>query len=213
MKKYIPLIMPLVLIISVPVVYVVRRPVQGIAPLRYLEPAFILLYAAWIAFETRIARQDIAEEMRLSDYGTREIYAVCQALTVLSAIWFATDAYAYPAMKYAGLALFAGGTAFRLWAIAALGRFYSHAVRRTDGHRIISSGPYRFIRHPAYAGMALAHAGVIVFFFSIPALFVFLLMLIPSIIIRILVEEKTLFAIDGYESYARNRKRLLPMVW
>ncbi len=213
MKKYIPLLMPLALIVSIPIVYVARRPVQGVAPLRYLEPAFILLYTAWIVVETRIARRDVADKSLLSDYGTRELYAVCQALTVLSAIWFVTDAYAYPALKYAGLALFVSGAVFRLWAVFTLGRFYSHVVRKIEGHRIVDSGPYRFIRHPAYTGMITAHAGVVLFFFSIPAMLVFLFMLIPSIVIRILVEEKTLYAIDGYESYAQDRKRLLPMVW
>jgi len=213
MKKYIPLLMPLALIASIPIIYVAARPVQGVAPMLYLEPAFILLYLLWMFVEMRITRRDVMEQNLLTDYGTRELYALCQALAVLSAIWFAEDTYSYPVLTYAGLALFISGVAFRLWAVFELGRFYSHAVRTVDGHRIIESGPYRIIRHPAYAGMIAAHAGVIMFFFSIPALLVFLLMLIPSIVVRILVEEKTLYAINGYEQYAGSRKRLLPMVW
>ena len=49
--------------------------------------------------------------------------------------------------------LFAAGVAFRLWAVFTLGRFYSHSVRLRRDHRIVESGPYRFVRHPAYAGM------------------------------------------------------------
>jgi hypothetical protein len=41
---------------------------------------------------------------------------------------------------------------------------------------------------------------------------VYLFILVPAIILRILVEERTLFGIDGYPEFARKRKRLFPAV-
>jgi protein-S-isoprenylcysteine O-methyltransferase Ste14 len=91
-----------------------------------------------------------------------------------------------------------------------LGHYYSHMVREVDNHKIIDSGPYKYIRHPAYAGMIIAHFGIVLFFLNPATLLIFFLMFIPAIILRIFIEEKTLFRIEGYFNYAENRKRLIP---
>jgi protein-S-isoprenylcysteine O-methyltransferase Ste14 len=40
-----------------------------------------------------------------------------------------------------------------------LGHYYSHIVREVYDHKIIDSGPYKYIRHPAYAGTHIATIG------------------------------------------------------
>ena len=51
------------------------------------------------------------------------------------------------------------GLATRVWAIAALGRCLSHDGRGRPGQTVVSSGPYRWIRHPSYTGLLLVVAG------------------------------------------------------
>lgn len=106
-----------------------------------------------------------------------------------------------------------GGLAFRGWAIITLGRYYSHKVRAFDTHRIITTGPYRYIRHPAYTGMLLANTGIVMFFLNVVTAAVFLFVLTPAIFVRIIIEEKTLFKIEGYTEFAESRKRLIPSLW
>jgi protein-S-isoprenylcysteine O-methyltransferase Ste14 len=91
--------------------------------------------------------------------------------------------------------------------------FYSHRVRAVPQHQIVVSGPYGLTGHPAYAGMIIANIGPSVYFFNWVTLCVFLLILSPAIILRIVIEEQMLFKIDGYPEFARNRKRLLPGIW
>jgi protein-S-isoprenylcysteine O-methyltransferase Ste14 len=86
-------------------------------------------------------------------------------------------------------------------------------VREVKDHRIIDSGPYKYIRHPAYAGMIIAHLGIVLYFFNPITPLIFFLAFLPSIVLRISVEEKTLFRIEGYFIYAENRKRLIPLIW
>lgn len=172
------------------------------------------LYIVWIAVEFPVARKDVKTEGKLtSDAGTCPIYALGQAGTALTALWFAPVFRPPHAALVAALLIFLCGVLYRLWAIRTLGRFYSHRVRREEGHRIVDWGPYRFIRHPAYAGRALAHAGVVLYFFHWVALAFFLLVLIPAIVLRIRVEEKMLFQIEGYWEFAGTRKRLIPAIW
>jgi protein-S-isoprenylcysteine O-methyltransferase Ste14 len=52
--------------------------------------------------------------------------------------------------------LVAAGFAFCWWARLHLGRLWSGSVTRKEGHRIVDTGPYRFVRHPIYTGLILA---------------------------------------------------------
>jgi len=112
-----------------------------------------------------------------------------------------------------GMALFMAGIVWRLYAIRTLGKFYSHRVRTVTQHRIINTGPYRYLRHPAYTGMLVSHLGFVLFFFNPVAFVLYLCLFIPSVVTRILVEEKTLFEIDGYAEFSKSRARLLPLLW
>jgi protein-S-isoprenylcysteine O-methyltransferase Ste14 len=61
--------------------------------------------------------------------------------------------------------------------------------------------------------MILANTGIVLFFVNTATILIFLLVLIPAIIARILIEEKTLFKIEGYSDFAKSRKRLIPAIW
>jgi hypothetical protein len=52
------------------------------------------------------------------------------------------------------------GTEFRFWAVASLRSFFSYTVQIKEGHHVVETGPYRFVRHPAYAGSLLTIVGV-----------------------------------------------------
>jgi protein-S-isoprenylcysteine O-methyltransferase Ste14 len=64
-----------------------------------------------------------------------------------------------PTIGKLGVALTVAGIAFAIWARWHLGENWSAAVTLKEGHELISSGPYRHIRHPIYTGMLLAFVG------------------------------------------------------
>ena len=216
MKRIVPYLFPASLLALVVVTVYARLTFAGNMwagwPLD-CEMLMILMYVLWIWFEIGITRNETGQEARESDRGTREFYGIAQALVILSALMF-EEAWRRPGPAHlAGMALFAAGVALRVWAIGSLGAFYAHVVRTIDGHRIVDTGPYRFIRHPAYAGNLVAHAGILLFFFNWITLALFLFVFVPSIAARIMVEEKTLMDIDGYPEFARGRDRLIPFIW
>lgn len=95
-------------------------------------------------------------------------------------------------------------------------RFFSGMVRvQTErGHRVVSSGPYQWIRHPGYAGGLLTYLATPFFLDSLWALLPTLFLVI-ILVIRTSLEDKTLQdELDGYRAYAdRVRYRLIPGVW
>jgi hypothetical protein len=61
--------------------------------------------------------------------------------------------------------------------------------------------------------MIIAHAGLLLYFFNGVTLAAYLVILVPSIILRIFIDGKMLFEIEGYSDFAKERKRLFPAIW
>jgi protein-S-isoprenylcysteine O-methyltransferase Ste14 len=60
---------------------------------------------------------------------------------------------------WTGTALTLAGLLFTVWARVHLGRNWSGFVTLKEGHELVTSGPYRFVRHPIYTGLLLAFIG------------------------------------------------------
>ncbi|MCX5838773.1 MAG: isoprenylcysteine carboxylmethyltransferase family protein [Deltaproteobacteria bacterium] len=179
-----------------------------------VDTVFIGFYILWMLIELRISKKDVnTEGKKTLDFATCQIYGFGQALTFLTALWFPSVWRLPNVAHFAGINIFLFGVCYRLWAIRTLGRFYSHRVRTVAQHQIVFSGPYRYTRHPAYAGMIIANAGISLYFFNWVTLCAFLFILVPAILLRIIIEERTLFGIEGYSEFAEKRKRLFPAVW
>lgn len=95
---------------------------------------------------------------------------------------------------------------------AYLSRFVE--VQKDKGHKVITTGPYRYVRHPMYVGL-------ITLLYSLPVALGSLWTLIPAsvltllFVVRTYLEDKTLHEeLEGYRAYAEKVKyRLLPGVW
>jgi len=116
---------------------------------------------------------------------------------------------------YLGLAMMVLGIGFRLWAVATLRSFFSYTVQIKTGHRVIQSGPYRLVRHPAYAGTLLTLVGVGFALQSWGAVLLIAFVFTLVFGYRIRVEEQALVGSLGeeYLSYARRVKRLIPFIF
>jgi len=95
-------------------------------------------------------------------------------------------------------------------------RFFSGTVRiQTErGHHVVSSGPYRWVRHPGYAGGLLTYLVTPLLLDSAWAFLPAVLITVLTVI-RTALEDRTLQAeLDGYREYAgRVHYRLLPGIW
>jgi protein-S-isoprenylcysteine O-methyltransferase Ste14 len=95
-----------------------------------------------------------------------------------------------------------------------LGRSYSRTLRVQDSQRTADDGPYRFIRHPGYAGSLLIWTGFALTSRSLPVVGVVGGLLAFAYHRRVAAEEALLGRdLPGYEAYARRTKRLIPFLW
>ena len=114
-----------------------------------------------------------------------------------------------------GLVLIVGGSALREWAVLTLGASFTFDVRVAADQRVITNGPYRFVRHPSYTGLILAYVGLGLAFGDWVCLAILAILPTAGLVYRIAVEESALRGQLGaeYERFAAGRKRLVPGIW
>jgi protein-S-isoprenylcysteine O-methyltransferase Ste14 len=117
-------------------------------------------------------------------------------------------------VRVVGLAVGLTGAVLLVWASVLLGRFLMHEAAVVQDHALLTSGPYRLVRHPIYSGYLALLLGS-----GIAALNICVLLLWPLSLLGILVqagaEEQLLAKKFGpdYERYARRTGQLVPRLW
>jgi protein-S-isoprenylcysteine O-methyltransferase Ste14 len=114
-----------------------------------------------------------------------------------------------------GIVLVVAGEAMRVWSKVTLGRYFTYTVMTSADQPVITSGPYRYLRHPSYTGIMLFALGagfVWGNWLGLAAVTVFVFL---GVRYRIHVEERALLEElgDRYRTYAELHKRLIPFVW
>jgi protein-S-isoprenylcysteine O-methyltransferase Ste14 len=110
-----------------------------------------------------------------------------------------------------GFLLALAGAALVLLARAELGSAWSFVPRADQGTGLVTTGPYRLVRHPIYFGLSLLAMGEALAFGSWPAVVVVLSAMVPTFLWRGWAEERLLA--DAYgEHYAQYRKQVKRMV-
>ena len=120
-----------------------------------------------------------------------------------------------PWLIMTGFILISLGYTFAAWALA-VNRFFSSVVRiQTDrGHVVCDSGPYRFVRHPGYAGNIPPLFGIVLALGSVWTLIPAAVALIITVIRTVLEDRALLEELSGYRDYARRvRFRLIPGIY
>jgi protein-S-isoprenylcysteine O-methyltransferase Ste14 len=112
-----------------------------------------------------------------------------------------------------GLALFAVGLAFAIWARLHIGRNWGSPMTEKDEPELVTSGPYRLVRHPIYAGILGAGVGTAV---ALSWLWLTVVLLAGIYFIySASVEERYLTGQfpDSYPAYRRSTKMLVPLIF
>jgi len=117
-------------------------------------------------------------------------------------------------IAWCGIALTWFGTAVAIWARYCIGEYWSARVTLKEGHQLIRSGPYRFVRHPIYTGMLLGCIGAALVVGEWRAVLAVVLLLAAHS--RKALREESLLTTEFGEEYAAYRRTtgfLFPRLW
>jgi protein-S-isoprenylcysteine O-methyltransferase Ste14 len=107
------------------------------------------------------------------------------------------------------------GMLLRLWAVRTLGRLFTTTVVVRHEQAVVTSGPYRFVRHPAYLGVLILSGGFGLALGDLASATVMVVLPALGLMWRIRMEETALGKGlgDSYIEYCRGRARLVPWIW
>ncbi|WP_215143523.1 methyltransferase family protein [Exiguobacterium qingdaonense] len=114
-----------------------------------------------------------------------------------------------------GLTFYIAGVSLRYWGIIHLRhQFTRHVVVRPEDE-LVSSGPYRYLRHPLYTGLLLITLGFSLYLLHWGVALFGSMLTSLALLYRIRIEEGMLIRHFGqsYRSWSKSRKRLFPFIY
>lgn len=123
---------------------------------------WLLLLAYWV-----ISAFSVRKNQRVESIGSRLLVSglIVGSILIVVGPWLhesALDSRFVPSMpliRDAGIVLLWAGVGIAIWARYHLGEYWSGRVTIKVGHKLIDTGPYRYVRHPIYSGILLAMIG------------------------------------------------------
>ena len=185
-----------------------------------------IVYAAGVVIVAYIRRETFWEakipgDITQAEQSDRSFWMITLAmmsvfyLSPLEYIYFAAQLPHCVWMEYWGAGLLVFGITLFIWARRTLGANYSGHLSVKEGQQLVQSGPYRVIRHPAYAGYLLMALGIALGYSSLVGIASTLFALLPCMIYRIHIEDRLLAEHFGkqFDQYCRKTQRLIPGIW
>ncbi|HEU4642541.1 MAG TPA: isoprenylcysteine carboxylmethyltransferase family protein [Gemmatimonadaceae bacterium] len=184
------------------------------------ETIIAALWAAWLVYWW-IAARNVKETRWRESLPSQLLHRVPFLLT---AILMATPGRLPPVLRQRflppsavlamlGVALTAAGLGFATWARRHLGRNWSAAVTVKNEHTLITTGPYRWVRHPIYSGLLLALVGSAVAIGEWRAVLAVALAL-AGIVRKVVLEDSRLReTFPQFDQYRRDTAALVPFVF
>lgn len=143
------------------------------------------------------------------------LHALSGAAALIASLYTQTDILASVSLiKPLGLAIFAVGMLLFSVAVAYLRRaFFGDVEPVTD--RLVTTGPYRMVRHPLYLGMFVATTGLAIAFRSLWGMLITLAVFVPVGLYRARLEERALVQRFGanWELYVQRTFFILPPLY
>ena len=184
--------------------------------------AFAVVMAGWLVFAAVFLFRKRPQAARTTRRERLSALGIAFQMLAYAAVWAIERPRFTPILRLPGLLqlippLIAAGlsivsVAVSIASIRTLGREWSYEARLVEGHRLVTTGPYRWIRHPIYGAMLgkLLATGLVVSHWI--GLLAGLVLFSVGTAIRVGSEEKLLRAQFGreYDDYARRVPAILP---
>jgi protein-S-isoprenylcysteine O-methyltransferase Ste14 len=177
-----------------------------------------LILLGWLGLEVVLRAPGTASSVgpTASDrYSTPLLVAGYALAVVIPIVSTLTDVGTVGDLAWLGVAIGALGLIVRAWAMRTLGASYTRTLRTASAQTLVTGGPYRWIRHPGYAGSLLVWVGAALAFHSWVAAVAVATLLGVAYAWRIRSEERMLAVSFGedYRRYAARTARVIPRLF
>ena len=185
--------------LAVAVVTAVRTPALTL----FVLPSIVHMLFAAGSFLVRDRPQRLEQNLlgRVVSYaGGFGVFAFIQFASIAKPEWLAVTSY--PGIGLAGIAFGVVGVSIEIWAIWHLKFAFS---TEPAARRLVTTGPYRFARHPIYSGSCLAYVGLLM---TRPTMPVALVLLGWAICARLRMHYEEAILTSVFPSYAEYRRQV-----
>jgi protein-S-isoprenylcysteine O-methyltransferase Ste14 len=178
------------------------------------------LVVLFLATERLLRQGDDARTLQTtaSDHGTTRLIGAAYGYALSAGLlapllsrrgWGRMRGDGWPVLALETMAV---GLALKVWAMRALGRYYTRTLRTAEAQPVVDSGPYRFVRHPGYLGALLLWLGFGLAVRNWLAGLAIWSAMLAAYVRRMGSEEAMLLDAlgDAYAAYRRRTWRLVP---
>jgi protein-S-isoprenylcysteine O-methyltransferase Ste14 len=165
------------------------------------------LYWLVAAFSIKRGRRPWSRELRI-----RAVLIVVVIVLTRTGVWRGHGVHSDPLRAVIGLVFFVLGLGLAVWARLHIGRNWGTPMTQKNEPELVTSGPYRFVRHPIYSGVVLggvATGVALSWFWLVPVAIAGVYFTYSATVEeRFLTEQFP----DDYPAYKRGTKMLVPFV-
>jgi protein-S-isoprenylcysteine O-methyltransferase Ste14 len=176
----------------------------------------VVILAGWVVFWVYWLAASVgvkAGQTRLTRFAGARVGVILVILLLLRVGALGGHATSNdPWLQGIGLAVFLLGLALAVWARIYLGRNWGTPMSQKVDPELVTTGPYRSIRHPIYSGIILAMIGTTI------AVSLYLLVAVAALgayfLYSAVMEERFMAGLfpDSYPAYKRSSKMLIPFI-
>lgn len=132
-------------------------------PSHFVASTLTFLFCAWILSEfinSMWSRKNAQSTKK--EKGSYRIVIVASYAVLIIAFMFRSSEIGTisGSMQYIGLIMLISGILLREWSIWVLGKYFTVRVQVSDNAKLVTEGPYKYLRHPAYTGGFLTFTGI-----------------------------------------------------
>lgn len=180
-------------------------------------------YWSWVAFEIWLISRDRGTVKNDSeDRGTRNTIIFWWSLGIVLGIFAIPNLV--PALTIPGNAnilfatgifLISAGILLRFWSVRKLGNFFRSKIVIQEQHKLITTGPYKYLRNPSYTGVLITFIGFGIGIGNWLSLICLFISGLISFVRRISFENQALSKKFGneYREYQKKTWSLIPFIW
>jgi len=182
---------------------------------------FLAISIFWVAFEIFLSRKKRSPgENKKHDNSSLKVLWITLVFSISLGIFISRFNMGRieiqsPLIHYFGLLLIISGLIMRWIAILQLKEFFTVTVSIHKNHKVVDTGIYKYIRHPAYFGSLLSFLGLGFALQNWLTIIVIFLPIFAALSYRIYIEEKVLSEQFGeeYSNYASRTQKLIPWIF